>query len=132
SDAFDHPAFTTALRDWVEAGGGVVAAGWTVYGAGAGSGGPLIPNIDAIVPVDTSVMYGALNGATIDPVAAHPITDGITSFALAASDPVEFSPPGADPGATVLATGNGTAAVVVVGPVGSGRGVYLGPNYPGA
>jgi hypothetical protein len=131
ADAFDHAGFTTALRAWVEAGGGVVAAGWTVYGAGAGSGGPLIANIDAIVPVDTSVMYGALTGATIDPVAPHPITDGITSFSLVGSDPVEYSPPGADPGATVLATANGTVPVVVVGPIGSGRGVYLGPNYTG-
>src|SRR5262245_41137969 len=54
-DPFDNAAFTAALRTWVEGGGGVVMSGWGVAGAGTwpGSSNP-IPDIDAIIPVNTS------------------------------------------------------------------------------
>ena len=131
-DSFDNSAFTSALRAWVESGHGVVATGWTVYGAGPSSSGPTIANIDAIVPVNTSVSYGSYDGgSTLVPNAtAHPVTVGVAAFGMNGGDYVEFSPGGVDGGTTVLATTNGYPTVVVGRPV-NGRSVYLGPIYSG-
>ena len=131
-DGFDNGAFTGALRTWVESGHGVVATGWTVYGAGPSSSGPTIANIDAIVPVNTSVPYEYYDGgSTLVPNAtAHPVTVGVTTFGMSSNDFVEFSQGGVDGSATVLATTNGYPTVVVGRPI-NGRSVYLGPIYSG-
>ena len=131
-DGFDNGTFTAALRNWVESGHGVVATGWTVYGAGPNSNGPIIANIDAIVPVATSASHGSFDGgSTLVPNAtAHPVTVGVTTFGMSGNDFVEFSQGGIDGGATVLATTNGYPTVVVGRPV-NGRSVYLGPIYSG-
>ncbi|MEF7616672.1 CARDB domain-containing protein [Aquincola sp. MAHUQ-54] len=134
--SYEHEfeGFAAALRDWVEAGGGVIATGWTVYGAGTGYAGSsgdsstAIPDIDAIVPVATGGRYDSQYSGLLDIGSiAHPITEGLGDFYLP-SIYVEYAAGGADPGATTLAELNGRAAVVA-GEVQSGRGVYLGPTY---
>ncbi len=118
--------FDAALRTWVEAGGGIVATGWTVYGAGAATG-PVRPNIDAIVPVNTSGYYNYNYGGSLVVVdSSHPITDGVSNFAMPGLYS-EYPTGGVDAGAQVLATINGSPAVVV-GSAGAGRGVYFGPT----
>ena len=115
-----------ALRSWVEAGGGVVATGWTIYAAGNYNGTPLA-DINAIVPVDTSGSYQFYSSPSLHFLdTSHPITRGLSDFSL--STYAEYSSGGADAGATVLATINGQADVVA-GTPGFGRGVYLGPTY---
>ena len=123
----EFAGFAQALRQWVEAGGGLIATGWTVYGAGFSSG-PLVPDIDAVVPVGTSTYYNYIYGGTLDiGQTGHPIVEGLNDFTLP-STYIEYSQLGADPGATTLATLNG-AAVVVAGNPGQGRSAYLGPTY---
>lgn len=118
--------FDAALRTWVEAGGGIVATGWTVYGAGSATG-PARPNIDAIVPVNTSGSYNYNYGGNLVVVdSSHPITDGVGNFTMPGIYS-EFPTGGVDAGAQVLAQINGSPAVVV-GSAGSGRGVYFGPT----
>jgi hypothetical protein len=127
-DPFDNAAFTSALRTWVEAGGGVVMTGPGVLGAGTGSGTPA-PNIDPIIPVITSGGSNFLMSVTVQPTAAaHPITNGVGNIAISIFDVVEVPTGGVDANATVLATANGSA-VAAAGPAGNGRGVYLGPVY---
>src|SRR5262249_55674164 len=76
---------------------------------------------------DTAPSYNYYFNGTLNVVnTVHPITQGLTNFFL--NSYVEFSPNGADPGATVLATVNGQASVVACTP-GQGRSVYLGPIY---
>ncbi len=123
----EFASLAPALRQWVEAGGGLVATGWTVYGAGPTSG-PVVPDLDAVVPVGTSSYYNYIYGGTLDVLDTdHPIVDGLNDFVLPSSY-YEYSQLGVDPGATALATLNG-AAVVVAGNPGQGRSAYLGPTY---
>lgn len=127
-DPFDNTAFTSALRAWVEAGGGVVMSGPGVFGAGSGTGAP-IPDIDAIIPVVTSGSSIPNQAAPVTISAtSHPVTNGVSSFTLSANDFVELPASGADPGATILGTTNGGPSVVVGSAV-SGRGMFLGPIY---
>ncbi|QEG41240.1 CARDB domain-containing protein [Roseimaritima ulvae] len=116
-----------ALRTFVETGGGLVATGWSIYSAGA-STAPVISDIDAIVPVDTTVPYQWFNSGTVSIVdATHPVTSGLSDIAY--SSHIEYSTGGIDPGARVLATIGGHD-VVVVSNSGRGRSAYLGPVYP--
>jgi hypothetical protein len=132
-DPFDNAAFTSALRGWVETGGGVVATGWTVGGAGTTTGTP-IADINAIIPVNTSGAQAFQGGgATVSPNAtSHPVTAGVTPFTISSGNYVEFpgTAPLTDPGSTTLATTNAQPSVVVGNP-GTGRAVYLGPIYSG-
>ena len=120
-------SFAPALRAWVEAGGGVVATGWTVYAAGVSTGTP-VADIDAVIPVNTQ-SYDSSNFAPTLQIldSAHPVTQGLSSFVLTGAD-AEYSQGGADAGATILATAGGQPAVVVGAP-GQGKSVYLGPTY---
>ncbi|MEM4407102.1 MAG: CARDB domain-containing protein, partial [Candidatus Methanomethylicaceae archaeon] len=116
------------LRQWVEAGHGVVATGWTVYYAGSSSGA-VVTDIDAIVPVNLNSSYYYDYYPTITIIDnSHPVTSGVTSFS-ASSQYAELTYGGIDSGATLLGTVSGYPAVVV-GQSGSGRGVYLSPVYP--
>ena len=125
-DGDEFEQFAPALRTWVEAGGGVVATGWTVYGASADTGDP-VADINAIVPVNTSGGYGYLSDEILQPGSiSHPITSGVSSFT--ATPYQEYSQWGAEPEATVLATSAGRHTVVVDNP-GLGASVYLGPQY---
>ena len=131
-DPFGNAAFTSALRTWVEAGGGVVMSGPGVWGAGIGNGSDTpVADINVIIPVDTASPSIPNNAATVDiNGTAHPVTNGVSDFTLSNGDPVEVPAGGADGGGTVLATTNGGPSVVV-GTVASGRGVFLGPIYSG-
>ncbi len=116
--------FDGALRTWVEGGGGIIATGWTVYGAG-NSTPPARPDIDAIVPVNTTDWYGYNYAGTMvitDPT--HDITAGTGSFTMPGIWS-EYAGGGVDPGAAVLATINDQPTIVVGNP-GAGRGVYFG------
>lgn len=125
------PEMTTiapVLRAWVEAGGGVVGTGWLIYAAGAATGTPAA-DIDAIIPVNTSVYYNYVQNPLIEIVdSSHHVTPGVANFNP--GDWVEYSTGGVDPGATVLANAAGTP-IVVAGAPGSGRSVWLGPIYAG-
>ncbi|HNN82512.1 MAG TPA: tandem-95 repeat protein, partial [Accumulibacter sp.] len=123
-------AIAPALRQWVEAGGGVVGTGWLIYSAGATTGVP-VADIDAIIPVDTTIGYAyQTNASLLDlTVGDHPVSAGVSDFAPGYY--VEYSST-VDAGASVLANSVGSAGTqpaVVVGDIGAGRGVYLGPLY---
>ena len=112
------------LRQWVEAGHGVVGAGDVIYISGASSGTP-IADIDAIVPVDTTVSHQYQYYSVINITdTLHPVTTAVSNFGTYYP---EYST-AVDPGATVLAYA-GTQPAVVVSNVGAGRGIYLGPIY---
>ncbi|MFN0053205.1 MAG: CARDB domain-containing protein [Planctomycetales bacterium] len=123
----DLASFAPALRAWVEAGGGVVATGWTVYAAGPATGAT-VTDLDAIIPVQLASYYSFIDSPTIDiQDSTHPVTQGLSDFAPGGTYS-EYSPGGIDAGATILATANGTATVVVGAP-GNGRAAYLGLTY---
>lgn len=123
-------AIAPALRQWVEAGNGLVTTGWGVYYGGTSSGGGVPTDLDAVVPVQLTGSYGYNFNPTVDITNdTHAVTQGISDFS-ATSSYVEWSNAGADPGTTVLGTTNGNASVVVATP-GGGRSAYLGPVYPG-
>jgi hypothetical protein len=136
-DAFSNTAFTAALRNWVENhAGGVVMTGWGVFGAGAGTP-PANPDIDAIIPVNTSGGHSSFGApVNINIVATHPITTGLgPNLLITSSGPsnfVEFptSSPQLDPGATLLGQISGQP-VIAASNKGTGRGIYLGPIYAG-
>src|SRR5205807_3878688 len=114
------------LRQWVEAGGGVVGTGWLAYAAGVETGTP-IADINAIMPVDTSSRtynwYGTLDITDN----THPVTMQVPDLTVPYY--TELPANGVDaPDAEVLARSSGYAAVVVGHPH-AGRSVYLGPVY---
>ncbi len=133
------PQIQSALKSWVDSGGGVVATGYTVYGAGtgifrtdSGSSTTAAPDIDFIVPVNTSGNYddyGSSQSVTFNGV-AHSVIDGLVDFGIPTGKVVEapYTSPQVDSGATVLATTN-SQPTVVVGTYGIGRTVYLGLAY---
>ncbi len=115
-----------ALRLWVESGGGLVATGWTIYSAGA-STSPILPDIDAVVPVDTTVYYDYFGSGTVTITDnTHPITEGLADVFYNSN--VEFSSAGADNDGVVLGQLGGQD-VVVAANKGAGRSVYLGGVY---
>ena len=120
-------AIAPALRQWVEAGGGVVGSGWTIYSAGTSTGSP-VADINAVIPVDTTGYYQYQYNPLIDiTVTDHPVTASVTDFYPGTYS--EYSST-VDAGATVLGYA-GSVPAVVVGNVGAGRGVYIGPTYMG-
>ncbi|MDO8268888.1 MAG: CARDB domain-containing protein, partial [Moraxellaceae bacterium] len=127
-DQATHASLATvapALRQWVEAGGGVVGTGWLTYAAGSATGTP-VADIDAIIPVDTSSYYAYQSNPLIDiNTAVHPVTIGVADFYPGTYSNDTAS---ADAWGTVLASANGRASVVV-GQAGNGRSVYLSPIY---
>jgi VCBS repeat-containing protein len=114
-----------ALRDFVDAGGGVVTAGAYAF---------ILPTLsedaDYITPITLQPYDLALTGATITLRAAHPITDGLPSYEVTAA--AHELAGGIDTGATVLATGVGASGdgtplpALVVGAAGEGRTAYFG------
>ena len=117
-----------ALRDFVDAGGGVVTTGWFAY---------ILPTLSAAVRADADYVTPiaqqpyqyARTGATITILdAAHPITDGIASYRVNAL--AHELAGGVDAGVTVLASGvnaSGTSLpALVVDEVGLGLTAYFG------
>jgi uncharacterized membrane protein len=131
--------YQSALKSWVDSGGGAVATGYTVYGAGTGNfrsdtGTTAAPDIDFVVPVNSSGGYDAYGNtqSLIFNGTPHPVVDSLSDFAVPSGTVVEapYSSPQVDSGATVLATVN-DQPTIVVGSYGAGRTVYLGPAYAG-
>jgi VCBS repeat-containing protein len=122
------PLFS-ALREFVDAGGGVVTAGWFAFDFQTLTG-TTRTDADYITPISTQVYQYARNGTTVSIVdGAHPITEGIASYRVNAA--AHELAGGVDAGATVLARGvaNGTGAAapgLVVDEVGLGRTAYFG------
>ena len=128
-----------ALVDFVNAGHGVVSTGWADYAIVTSSTKDVA--LDSVMPisaVDPNSNNRFCPGPNITLTVSgppHPVTAGIVSFVDDSTD-MEISPlpPDAANG-TVLATANAMSCtdpvrnVVVVGNLGPGRIVYLGPLY---
>ncbi len=119
----DYAEFQTALKQWVQSGGGVVVTGWAldnIVKQGLAGG-----DLAATLPVtpSTSLQFGGLITMTGD--TSHPVTNGISSFT-----PPQFSDYGPiKQGATLLAVDGGNNPAVAVWEYGMGRAVYLSPGY---
>ena len=119
-------SIASTLQSWVESGGAVVGTGGLIQAAGSQGGAP-IGNIEAFIPVVTSVLPSSLSNQTVTVLStSSPVTQGLTTFPLNAS--LEYSTSGVD-GGELLATAGGQAAVVIRGNTGEGRSVWLGPKY---
>lgn len=123
----DFSVFQTALKEWVENGGGVVATGWTLWALPEGE------DLDDILPV--SPPYASTMSGNVTMIHGEDsITQGVDPFLI--YDYVEFpSSHVADSGATVLGftmLGGDPMPVVVSWSYVLGKTVYLGPIYFGA
>ena len=122
----DFNVCQSALKEWVENGGGVVATGWTLHGieyTGITDG-----DLDQILPVSPS--YGYQTSGNVTMISENnPIAQGVDAFPIYGY--AEFpSSEAADSGATVLGvTTEGNYPVVALWCYGLGRTVYLGPIY---
>jgi len=112
--------FDSVIADYVNNGGGVVAAGWTLYNIGTQA-----PNFSSIMPNSGNLYNGAAQ-TTITPVGGDPISMGLGAFNAPEFVPYGSTSPKA--GATIIATAGG----IPVGEswsVGNGRTVFLAPLY---
>ena len=126
----EFAAYASALRSYVEAGGGLVTTGWGIYSA-QGLSGQTRTDFDAIVPVNVSGSYDDYGYNTLFvPTGTHPILDGITSFFTGTYTQYPTASPQVDPGATLLGTENSRVAAAAAD-IGAGHSVYLGPIYAG-
>ncbi|MCC6473143.1 MAG: pre-peptidase C-terminal domain-containing protein, partial [Burkholderiales bacterium] len=126
----DYSQVAGALRQWVEAGHGVVGTGWLAHYAGP-NWGSWVPDIDAVIPINlnASSSYSYYYPTVTVTDSSHPVTQGVTSFSGNAYYAyVEWSYGGADPGAEVLGNTLGYPTIVA-GDAGAGRSVFLGPVY---
>jgi type 1 glutamine amidotransferase len=131
----DFSVFQSALKEWVQNGGGVVATGWILYEMDAE--GVVGGDLDQILPVSPPYDFGISNNITMISE-NNSITQGIDPFPY---DYVEFPYSHvADPGATVLGftisngSMNATTPAIPMPVVASwsyvlGKTVYLGPTY---
>ena len=136
-DGDAHASFATyasALRAYVEGGGGLVTVGWAIY-ANAVTGQN--SDIDAIVPVNAfNIDQEPQAPQTVTVDVTHPVTVGVTSASIADAGNYLSLPssslghPQVDAGATSLAS-RGTDAAVVVANVSLGRSAYLPFIYTG-
>ena len=112
-----------AVNYFMQAGGGVVTAGWYRFGA-INAADPAFA--DAITPVVTGGNYAYANNTSINfNNILHDITSGVSSFSVSGCC-IEVAS-ALDLGATSLATADGSAAVAYQDTV--GRSVYLGALY---
>jgi hypothetical protein len=126
-----YDTYESALRTWVEAGGGLVMTGLGLN-ANVLSSSATKTDLNAILPVQLTPGSDTLSFPpfTITPNATvHAVTSGIFAF-TDNSAKIEYSSVGLSSGATSLATAGGKDVVVVRQPV-SGRTVYLGEVYTG-
>ena len=112
-----------AVHSFMQAGGGVVTAGWYRYGA---IGAADQAAADAITPVVTGGDYAYAYDTSINfNNILHDITSGVSSFSVSGCC-IEVAS-ALDLGATSLATADGSIAVAYQDTV--GRSVYLGALY---
>ena len=123
-EANNYTIYQSALRAWVEGGGGVVGLGFLDWSV------PAATDIDAIIPINMAGAGQYVSSGSVIVITAHPVTQGVANF-TATGCFVEY-PAGASPyldiGATGLATTNAIPSVAVIEPV-DGRAAYLGPAY---
>ncbi len=123
-------AMFSALKGYMQNGGGIVSTGWFNFAADFMSGQKLL-DANYVSPIDlTEGSYNfASNGAVVDIInAAHDITNGISDFAFT-SNHIEFETQ-LDAGAIKLAgiVGISNANTVAYQDL-VGRSVYLGGQY---
>lgn len=124
-------AMSTALRDWVSAGGSAVLTGWGNYGMNVSNA--IYDPLDEIFPTQNIASTNQFDSsATIMNILqpGHPIFTGLTDFSFPPGCCTESNPLPLEPGDNQLATIAGST-VVAVKTVGSGTTVYLGPVYMG-
>lgn len=122
--------YASALRAYVEAGGGLITTGWGIYSAQGLTGQARI-DFDAVVPVNVSGSSDSYVYQTVFiPVGSHPILDGVPSFNTGTYTQYPTGSPQVDAGATLLGTTSGYVAAAAA-QIGMGRSVYLGPIYAG-
>jgi len=122
-DYSSAPTLFPALRDFVDAGGGVVTSGWFAYVLQG-----LPRDADYITPIAAQPYKYAAKNSTITVVdSTHPITDGIASYQVNAA--LHELAGGVDASATVLArgtSGSASLSAIAVDEVGLGRTAYFG------
>jgi len=133
----DFSVFQSALKQWVQNGGGVVATGWTIDGMfGTGMTGQ---ELDQILPVSPPYDFENSGNVTMIYGKDSSITQGVDRFPI--YNYVEFPRSHeADPGSTVSGFTISTGTTNVTSPATAkpvvaswsyelGRAVYLGPIY---
>lgn len=132
----DFYTFQSALKEWIQNGGGLVATGWTLYGIEYE--GLVGGDLDQIVPVSPGYDFEQVGNTSMVSGEGTSIVQGVDPFPV--YDYVEFPMSHvADSGATVLgytmSTGNENVTTLMPMPAivswlyGLGRSVYLGPIY---
>jgi VCBS repeat-containing protein len=124
----------SALRDFVDAGGGVVTTGWFATRLSEYTADPVTADADYITPAASGAPSFAPSGATIDVVdPSHPVTSGISEGNYTVDAVAHDLAVAADPTATVLATytpaGGAPLQAIAVDEVGAGRTAFLGSIY---
>ena len=128
-------AMSTALRDWVFAGGAAVLTGWGNYGMNTSNA--IFDPLDEIFPTQNIASTNDWDEeATVMDILqpAHPIFTGLTNFSFPAGCCTELNPLPLETGDVELARINGdpdSGTVVAIKQVGSGVTVYLGAVYMG-
>ncbi|MEK6920820.1 MAG: hypothetical protein AABX82_02970, partial [Nanoarchaeota archaeon] len=118
----DHSTFQSALKTWVQNGGGLVGTGWVLFST------PLGSDMDQLLPVSPSYT-SVFDGTLVITNSIHDITKGVNSF----GNPTYCEGPSsgvADSGAIVLGTCSSRPAIATKDFF-SGKAVYLGPIYFG-
>jgi hypothetical protein len=124
-------AMSTALRDWVMAGGSAVLVGWGNYGMNESNA--IYDPLDEIFPTQNIASTNDFdsNNTVMDILQpGHPIFTGLSNFSFGAGCCTESNPLPLEPNDSGLATIAGST-VVASKPVGTGVTVYLGPVYMG-
>lgn len=125
-------AMSTALRDWVAAGGAAVLTGWGNYGMDASNA--VNDPLDEIFPTQNIASVNEFDSSgtqltILQP--GHPIFAGITNLSFSGGCCTELNSLPLEGGDVELARIDGSGTVVAIKPVGSGVTVYLGPIYMG-
>ncbi len=116
-----YGAYDGNITAYVNGGGGIVAAGWVLFGTYLDAA----PQLSAALP--TSRTNGFTGGSpAMTPIAGHPITTGVAGF-TAGDYSVEAG--GTKSGATTLMTNPSGTAAGAAWSMALGRVVYLAPVY---
>lgn len=124
----DFRTYQSALRDWVQSGGGFVGLGWIVYGVYRDSAWQM----DSIMAVGCSGDYGFLTSGQVRVTdTTNPVTRDVDDFDIHSHG--EYANAGLRAGAVMLGdyTADSGEASIAVLKVGAGRSAYLGPIYFG-
>ncbi len=118
------PQMFSAVKQYLQGGGGVVTTGFYIYSNG-GQGGT---DIDFITPANITNYYTYHGNAAVSIVnGGHPVTQGVSNFGPSGFA-AEHPNAGGDGGATLLANIDGSGGVYADDTMG-GRSVYLGMAY---